>query len=533
MRGTSYRQMAGDLIRQEKGSVPLKKSASVRMALVYPNTYAVGMANMGFQTVYRLFNLHPDVRCERAFLMEAPYDRDMRTLESGERLNRFDVIGFSLSFELDFPNMLRCLLQSGISVPRGERKEKDPLIVLGGAVAGLNPSPLLPFMDGLLVGEGEGILYQIADIVSDSRKKRLCREETLGLLSELDGFFVPGMTKSVVRHIQRPLDVYPTYTPIVTPYSHFENMFVVEVSRGCPQGCFFCAACKIYHPYRFRSLDSVMNTVKMENPGAQRVGLEGAGLSDYPELEKLFESVIKTGHSLSISSIRPNRIQPDLVRLMERGGVRTVTMAPEAGSEDLRRCIGKKIKDEQLLTSIRLLAETSIKMIKLYFIIGLPGETEDDIDAVIQLVKDSAFIFCGKRKRGRMRISLNAFIPKPFTEFQWSPMFTEKELSRKRTRIRQGLRDVKGVDITTKSTRQEILQGVLSLGDESVGQAMLDAVQNNVSWKQAFKRRDLDVSSILHAERHIDTPLPWDFIESEVPRKTSWTCYQEYRKECA
>ena len=501
------------------------------MALVYPNAYAVGMASMGFQTVYRLFNRHPELRCERAFMMEAPYDREIRTVESGERLNHFDVIGFSLSFELDFPNIIRCLLQSGISVPRGERKEKDPLIILGGAVAGLNPSPLLPFMDGLLVGEGEGILYRIADIITDSKKKRNNREETLGLLSEIDGFFVPGINKSVVRHIQRSLDAYPTYTPVVTPFSHFENMFVVEVSRGCPQGCFFCAARKIYHPYRFHSVDSVLETVKTENPGAQRVGLEGAGLSDYPELEHLCESVIKTGHSLSVSSIRPDRIRPDLLKLMEVGGVRTVTMAPEAGSEGLRRSIGKGIEDERFLTSIRQLAETSIEMIKLYFMIGLPGETDEDIDAIVRIVKDSASVFCKQKKKRRIRISLNAFIPKPFTEFQWSPMSTEKELSRKRKVIKQGLREAKGVHIVTKSTRQEILQGVLALGDESVGFAILDAVQDNISWKQALKNRNLDVPSIIHTGRRIDTLLPWDFIESELPRKKSWACYQEYMKE--
>jgi len=524
----SFREYAKELLRHERGYISLKKEAPVRIALVYPNTYEVGMANLGFQSVYRLLNEHPEVRCERAFVEDPEFKLEVRTLESQERLGHFTLIGFSLSFELDLVHIIKCLIRSGIPTLTGDRKEKDPLVILGGAVAGLNPSPLLPFMDGLLVGEGEGIFCKIGDILFVEGEKRSSREKKLQALGEIEGFFIPGLHSSVKRRTVRSLKKYPIYTPIITSKSHFSNMFVVEVSRGCPQKCYFCGAKKIYHPYRSHPVESILDIVKCKNPGANRIGLEGAGLSDYPDLVKLCASLVETGKKLSLSSIRPDRVQPDLLDLMAKGDVRTFTVAPETGSETLREQIGKGMSNSTLRNVVGLLARSKIYMLKLYFLIGLPGETKEDMLAIIHLVSELHAHFINKNRKKRIRISVNAFIPKPFTEFQWAAMATEKELLEKRKIIKRGLKGKKGLDILTKSTRQEILQGVLSLGDESVGLSVLDGVKKGIPWKSALKENGIDVASLIHQERSVDTYFPWDFIEPSFTKNKMWKDYQQY-----
>ena len=528
-RGRTFQEYVQELLNRGSGSVQLKKGAPVRIALVYPNRYDVGMASLGFQTVYRLFNQHPEVVCERAFFYEAPFDREIRTLESGRRLNTFDIVGFSLSFELDLLNVIRLLIQSRIPLFAKDRGEKDPLIIVGGVVASLNPSPLLPFVDGLLAGEGEGLFREIADIFFRLKQSKKHREQILKALSEMDGFFVPALNSVVKRRFLPSLEAYPSYTPIITPLSHFENMFVVEVGRGCTRGCFFCAVQKVYHPYRFRSVASIIETVARWNPGAHRVGLEGAGLSDYPGLEELCGTLVNMGYEVSFSSIRADRVTPELVRTLKEGGVRSFTIAPEAGSERLRQRIGKGIKDSILWDVVALLKDSSVGVLKLYFLIGLPGEEDEDVEAIVELVRELANIFTMREKGKRIRLSVNAFVPKPFTEFQWAPMATERELSRKRRMIRQGLKGKRGIAIVPKSSRNEVLQGVLSQGDSRVGYAMADVVEKGMAWKRALKERGIDIVKLLHQEKHFESELPWDFIVSEISKEQLWG---RYRKVC-
>ncbi len=522
----SFKNSAEKFLRYEKGTLPLKKSASVRIALVYPNSYGVGMANLGFQTVYRLFNEHPEVRCERAF-DQCSSNSGIRTLESKERLDRFDVVAFSLSFEIDILNLICCLKKSNITLLAEDRREREPLILVGGAVASINPSPLLSFVDGLLVGEGEDIFQQIADVLFSSLRNKICREEKLLALGKISGVFIPRFHTRVKRHIIPSLEAYPIYTPIVTPLSHFANMFVVEVGRGCTRGCFFCAAQKVYYPLRFHSAKSILETIEEKNPGATRIGLEGAGLSDYPELEGLCEALVSKGHEVSFSSIRADRVTPGLIKILNRGNVRSFAMAPEAGSELLRNRIGKGISDEVLERVTYLLRDSSIETLKLYFLIGLPGETIEDVEAIVKLVKKLSSIFVKKGKRKRIRLSVNAFIPKPFTEFQWAPMASLKELSAKRKYLRQGLSGQKEIFILPKSSREEILQGLLSLGDINIGLVMMDAVENQVPWKSALKNRGIDIETILHHERVFGDTLPWDFIDYKVPKEKLWKRYKK------
>jgi radical SAM superfamily enzyme YgiQ (UPF0313 family) len=509
---STFREYADRLLQMEKGFVPLKRGASVRMVLVYPNRYSVGMSSLGFQTVYHSFNQLPEIRCERAFLYENPFDANPRTLESGEQLNQFEFIGFSLSYELDQLNLLKILIKSRIPVLARDRKERDPILFLGGTVAGLNPSPLLPFVDGLLVGEGEGLFHLIGDTLYNCRIKRIGRADRLSALGEIDGVFIPGIHSRVKRAVVPDLGRFQTYTPIVTPKSHFGNMFIVEVARGCPRSCFFCAGQKVSHPYRFRSAESIKRTVVEHNPGSHRIGLEGAGLSDYPQLDDLCQYLIEQDYEIAFSSIRPDRVKSDLMRFLEGGNVRSFTMAPEAGSQSLRKDIGKSIKDSELREAVHYLSHSSVKILKLYYIIGLPGETEHDIYQIVESARELTEIFRSYNRTKQVRLSVNAFIPKPFTEFQREAMNTPAQLSLKRKIIKSGLKGEKGITINPRSVREEILQGVLSLGDEQVGLAMLDVVEKGIPWKKAMIDHGLDIDTMIHQERALDASLPWDFI---------------------
>ncbi|MFH1942004.1 MAG: radical SAM protein [bacterium] len=527
-RGGTFQEYAKETLSLERGSVSLKQGASVRVALVYPNAYEVGMASVGFQTVYRLFNEHPDVRCERAFVRDRRFGREVRTLESCERLDRFDLVGFSLSFELDLLNVLDSLMRTGIPVLRCDRSERDPLIFIGGAVAGLNPSPLLPFIDGLQVGEGEEIIFEMAEALSRSKRQGYDREDRLRILSEIESVFIPHLNSDVKRHVVQSIDDHPAYTPVVTPRSHFEDMFIVEVGRGCMRGCLFCAAQKMHHPCRFRSTESILETVTQWNPGSRKVGLEGEGLSDFASLVDLSETLLDMEYGVSFSSIRGDRITPGLISVLDRGNVKSFTIAPEAGSEHLRNRVGKGISDSVLKDAVRLLGESSVELLKLYFLIGLPGETDADVEAIVELVRDMTSLFIVRGRKKRIRLSVNGFVPKPFTEFQWAAMENEKELMRKRKRMRQSFRGLRGVAIAPKSTKEEILQGVLSLGDERVGMAMMDRLKKNIPWKQAVEERGIRVRELLHEERPFEKKLPWDFIRSEISKNRLWERYRNY-----
>lgn len=511
-RRRTFREFAAEVRSQERGAVPLKKGAAVRLALVYPNLYGVGMASLGYQTAYRLFNGHPDVRCERVFWTDPLPGGGARSLESGEPLNGFDVVGFSVSYELDLIRVVRMLAASGIPALRTRRIGEDPLVIAGGLVASLNPSPLLPFVDGLLVGEGEDLFFLLADGLSRYRGGEWSKADVLHAWAGLPGMFVPGLSNQVVPQRLSNLDAVPGYTPIVTPLSSFGDMFVVEVGRGCPRGCQFCAARKAYAPLRIRSSETLLRTVEDHNPGSRRIGLEGTGLSDHPELETLCRSLLDRGMEVAFSSAHPERITPGWIEIIDRSKVQSFSMAPETGSETLRSRIGKKISDESLRRTVTLLSESRITTLKLYFLIGLPSETDEDIEQIKERVREWAAILSRSRQRKKIRLSINSFVPKSHTDFERAPMNRPAELSAKRAKIREGLKKENNLIWVQKSVRDEIQQAVLSLGDARTGLALLDMAETNCSWSQALQSQGVDVEVTIHQERKMDTPVPWDFI---------------------
>ncbi len=502
------------ILARERNLVAIQPEALLSIALVFPNSYAVGMANLGFQSIYRLFNQMPGVRCERAFYY-AQFPGVAQTLESRGHLRDFDIVAFSISYELDLPNVVQILLDAGISPLAANRDPREPLIMAGGAIAFMNPTPIEPFLDFIYLGEIEPQTQPLLSQLLECQKQRCSRQETLELLSQLPGIYLPEQKggDGIARVYAVNDHLFPQYSPVISPDSHFKNMFLVEVGRGCGRYCRFCAASHIYHPFRIFSQEKILSTIADYHQNTQRVGLIGAALSDFPQLHSLCRTLADQGYELGLSSFRLDMIDPEFLSILERSQVRSLTFAPEAGSERLRRLIHKNLSDQQILAAAEAIADSRIRQLKLYFMIGLPGETDDDLYGIIELVNAIQTIMVKKKKMISLSVSINTFIPKPFTPFQWSPMISESEIRRRRKLLERGLTKIAGVQLSRKNVRDEILQGIFSLGDQRVGRAIYYKLTSKCDWPTAWRQAAID-PNFIHEPRPIDIALPWDFIQS-------------------
>lgn len=515
-----FRAFRQRCLMREHSSITVAREGLLSIALVFPNSYAVGMANLGFQTIYRLFNEQPGVRCERAFWYDE-FPGVTRTLESAAELREFDIIAFSIAYELDYPNLVRILMAAGINPFSATRREQEPLILAGGAMAFMNPTPIAPFIDFFYLGEVEPQLCELVQLLLRARSERYSRENLLAELAQKKGVYVPQQSagrKVAVVH-RSASDNQPQYSPIISPDSHFKNMFLVEAGRGCARHCHFCAASHIYHPLRIYPPAQVLDTIQRFCQATRRIGLIGAALSDYPRLRDLCESLIRQKYELGLSSFRLDMITPEFLQILEQGNVKSLTFAPEAGSEKLRQRINKNLSDAAIIQAAEAIAESSIQQIKLYFMIGLPDETDDDIQGLVQMVRELARIILPKGKNQRLTISVNTFIPKPFTPFQWQPMAREEEIRRIRKHLEQAFKKIPGVVFNKKSVKEEILQGIFSLGDETIARAIYIKLSQQTSWDEAWRMANINVDQLLYESRRPEEELPWDFIEYRIPRQ--------------
>jgi radical SAM superfamily enzyme YgiQ (UPF0313 family) len=530
---TGFRQYAARLLRAEQSSVRLRPEAAVQVALVYPNSYQVGMANLGFQSLYRLLNGCGETRCERAFLGEGPLAREVRTLESGRPLRDFDIVAFSISFELDYPHVVEMLQWAGIPLLWEQRREQDPLVLCGGPAVTLNPAPMMPIMDAIFIGEAE---EAVENIIEAFRKGRDAGRGRAGMVEEVGG--VPGILAPalagtqatpplVARQYVAELRAHPTFSAIVTPASHYRNMFLVEVGRGCARGCSFCAAGHIYRPRRVLTAAEVEEIVERRASGTRRVGLVGAALSDFAELESLCEHLSERGYELGLSSFRLDAISTRLLQALAKANVRSITLAPETGSEALRFRINKRISDAQIERALALISQAPMQTLRLYFLIGLPTETENDLHAIVRMVREAAAIFIRKGSRRRIVVSINAVIPKAWTVFQWAAMPERADLVQRRKRLETQLRSLPGVTIRPKSVREELLQAIFSLGGKEVGLALVRKVAENLSWPQAWSAIGIDWRGLVHRTRPFSTPFPWDIVDAGLSRQHLW---RQWRK---
>ncbi|MBE0575331.1 MAG: radical SAM protein [Desulfuromonadales bacterium] len=516
------------------------------VALVYPNTYHQGMSNLGLQTVYQMLNTRDETLCERFFLPD-PEDLDehrrtgfpLVSVESQRPLGDFDLIAFSISFENDYLNLPILFELGRLPLWRVERGEHQPLVLCGGVCAFLNPEPLADIMDLFAVGEAEVILPPLLEslLARDAGD----RKQLLSHLSQLPGVYQPGgytisygetgelqammpaenLPEHVKRQWQSHLDDSQSRTCVATPDTEFGSMHLVEVSRGCPRACRFCAAGFIYRPFREHSLGHLRHEILEEQHEVGRVGLVAAAVSDYSELAEIGRAILDHGGEVSVSSVRIDAITIDQVRVLADAGHKTLALAPEAGSQKMRDVINKGIDETQILAAVKLLAEGGIPNLKLYFMIGLPTESEADIIAIADLTVKIRQIWeaIGKQRGrlGRLHLSVNPFVPKPWTPLQWAPMEQRGQLEKKYRLLQKRLRPLPNVDLNFESLRQAEIQGLLARGDRRVGR-LLPLLAGGSSLKAACRQVGLDPAFYLHRERGMDELFPWDIIEQGVQR---------------
>lgn len=523
-RYADFRSFREKMLSRETNQVEVRSEALLSIALVFPNSYAVGMANLGFQTIYRLFNEFPGVRCERAFLYEQ-FPGVARTLESGDHIRYFDIIALSISYELDFPNLVQILINAGVTPFSKDRHPREPLIMAGGAIAFMNPVPIARFIDFFYLGEIEPQLQSLLPLLIHSKEEQWGKSELLEKLNEADEIYVPKIhdqNRKRKKVYQSLREGSPQYSPVISPDSHFKNMFLIEVGRGCGRHCQFCAASHIYHPFRIFSEQKIMSVIQTFCNDTKRVGLIGAALSDYPRLNNLCSELVNQGYELGLSSFRLDVINPEFLRILERGKIKTLTFAPEAGTERLRNVIHKNLSDEQIFDAAQAIADSQINQVKLYFIIGLPGETDDDITGIVDMVEKIQNILRKNKGLNAITISINAFIPKPFTPFQWLPMAHESEIRRKRKYLEKEFKKLSGVKFNRKSVKEEVLQGIFSIGDQKIAEAIYQKIKNNLDWSAAWQQTEIDAEAILYHQRKYEDPLPWDFIGYGISKERLW-----------
>jgi radical SAM superfamily enzyme YgiQ (UPF0313 family) len=537
------REEARDLMSREIGVVRKPHADRLRIALLFPNTYFVGMSNLGLQSVYRLFNDHADVVCERAFLPpreEVKADQwppgSLITIESQTPVGEFDVIAFSVSFEWDYTNVLTMLRLAGLPLYASERQAGHPLVVAGGAATSVNPEPIAPFVDVVAIGDGEVLVPELVRHLTAASG----RGDLLRSLSGERGFYVPsfyevryrtdgtieayvpvggGNAAVPVRKatLRATRGVDPPSTCVFTPETEFGSRLLVEIVRGCANLCRFCWAGYNYLPVRPFPAERILALAEAARPHADRIGLVSIAVCDHPEIDRLLARFHEMRYRISPASLRLDDLTDSVVRTLRASGERSITIAPETGSDHLRRVINKSITNEEILGKVDLIAAAGIENVKLYFMIGLPLEEDEDLVAIRDLtvaIRDRMLIQ-GKRRKamGRITASVNPLVPKPGTPYQWIPMEAPRVLEEKTRRLRSLTARIPNVIFSIKPERHAFYQALLSRGDRRMAPALVEAERNGGHWRQAVDEIGIDPDFYVLRERRVDEVLPWDIVD--------------------
>jgi radical SAM superfamily enzyme YgiQ (UPF0313 family) len=549
-----------DLLAREDGCVRKIWGEAATICLAYPNAYRTGMSNLGFQAVYALINRHPGSLCERVFLPDSSDEAAhvasparLFSLESQRPLADFDMVAFSLSFENDYPNVLKILDMAGIPLSAAERAERDPLVIGGGIAVTLNPEPLADFFDLFLIGEGEALLPDFLDAAAVALRCKLKRKDFLDRIQQsIHGAYVPCLyrvttepegriaarepldsayPRRIIRRTAPDINAFPTEQEITTEGSEFGGMFLTEVSRGCRRGCRFCAAGFVCRPARFRSAATLEASFRRGLEKRKTIGLLGTAVSDHPELIPLCRSILKRGGAVAVGSFRLDRLNGPMAALLKDTGIETLSLAPEAGSQRLRNVIRKGITEAEIFSAVDNLLEYDIVRLRLYFMVGLPTETDEDVDAIVRLVKAmehrARHSSAGKKGFRSLTLSINQFIPKPATPFQWCPLEDTAVVKRRIRRIKDGLRGEKAVSVTHDLPKWNYIQALLTLGDRRVGKLLLAVHRFEGNWAQAFREVNVNPDFYVYRRKETDEILPWDFIDHGVEKTL---LVSEYRK---
>jgi radical SAM family uncharacterized protein len=541
--------------------------ADVRMVLAYPDVYEVGMSNIGLQILYDVVNSTPNALCERVFAPWPDMEAQMRehgiplyALESRRALSEFDVIGFSLPYELNLTNVLNMLDLAGLPVRAKDRAPDAPVVIAGGTGA-FHPEPMARFIDAFVVGDGEEVLLEVLMAVGDARGEDgdapARREALLRSLARVPGVYVPRFYESaygkggefgglrptvaearlpVVKRIVDPLPPPPTH-PIVPYVQPVHDRATIEIMRGCTQGCRFCQAGMIYRPLRERGKDEVVRAVDeiARNTGDPEIGLVSLSSADHSGIREMIQEILDAHRqpplSLTLPSLRTDAFSVDLAQLFH--GVRRsgLTFAPEAGSQRLRDAINKKVSDQDLLAACEAAYANGWQRVKLYFMVGLPTETDEDVQAIVDLVR--RVLEVGLRHHGRkanVSVTVSTLVPKPHTPFQWHPLIDAETLARRQQILKRGLRG-RNIRFSYHDPRGTLLESVIARGDRRLGAvierawrsgARFDAWDEQLQWEAwlgAFAAEGIDPEHEARRERSLDEVLPWDHVSAGVSRE--------------
>ncbi len=555
------------MLAQERGTYLKKWTGRLPVALLYPNRYEVGVSSLGFQLVYSLLNDHEQLVCERFFL---PPDSNtpFRSFESGRPLTDFPVLFYSISFEHDYVNLARLILAGGLPLFAKDREDAplgkgDPLIIGGGVATFMNPEPLAPFTDLFLLGEAEPILPQLIPFLLEHLDKTV-KSDLLHLLShKIEGAYVPSLHTPVCDEHGRQTGSIPaagllaripkatllsvtkaTHSQLLSPAAEFSNLYLTELGRGCSRGCRFCAAGFIYRPPRLWDADAVIKGLEERAPAVTRVGLLGMEMAKKEELESLSSYLLDSGCALSFSSLRADRISGPLLQLLGDSGLKSVAIAPDGASERLRRVINKNLTEDDLLLAAERLVGAGLYKLKLYFMICLHTETNDDLKEMLELIKKIKMVMLpyGK-KRGRLceiTLSVNCFAPKPWTPFQFHPFGgleasseelsaadVVKSLKAKISFLKKSLRHEANVKMNHDKPESVLFQAVLARGDRRLASVLATMAGRGLPWKQAMRKNNLQAEWFALHPYKKDDYLPWNIVDHSIKQDYLW---QEYEK---
>lgn len=519
----------------------------IHVALGYPNTYRVGMSHLGIQLIYGFLNQIPGVVCERFFL---PDEDEMEwykssgtpllTLESQRPVGDHDLVAFTCAYEPDYVNILRMLELAGIPLWQSERSDNQPLVLLGGAVTLLNPEPVADFFDYICVGEGEQMMGPMIESLRSSLGQP--RQARLRALSLEAGFYVPslynpsyenGLLKELApqaglpptvskNYIDRDLFAsQDTHSVVLTDETEFGKSFLIEVSRGCPYICRFCTVGFSYPKVRWRSVEQLWRSIEKVRPHHPKVGLISATVGNHPEIKELCRKLMQADLAVGFSSLRSDQLPDEMIEAMVKSGARSMTLAPETGSEALRRSINKRFSDESYFDAAERAFRGGITNLKMYSMVGLPNETEDDIEALVTLVKKTRAV---QRRSGmaagRITLGMGLFVPKPLTPYQWAPQLGIKEAKRRMQVVKKALGGEGGVRVTSESPRIATLEGLLARADRRMGKVLEDVRWDPSfgAFKKSLARHGLSFEQENYRTRSSDETLPWGHIQASWPK---------------
>lgn len=528
------------LYKDEDSRVTVNPHAGQKVAIVYPNTYFVGMSNLGLHIIYEEINLRQDSVCERIFLPEKKeleaYDKTktpLMSIETQRPMHQFDVVAFDVTFEMDYFHIPLMLRHGRVPIMGKDRTEFDPIVIAGGPCATFNPEPFADFIDAFIIGEGEGIVSRVLDIIRNGKMEGLDRHAILRQLANESGVYVPSLyvpiyseegefkgyhiAEGVPKMIKRHFEMLTSggETVVATNYTEFGAMYIIEVARGCGRHCRFCMAGYCFRVPRVRPLEILKEGVDRAEKLGKKVGLMGAAISDYPEVDELVNYIRSKDMRYSCASLRADSLTQAVVDGLADSGQKTITIAPETGSERLRRVINKGISEEHLQNAATLSAKSGIQHMRLYIMIGLPTETDEDIEAIVGLAERTQAHMAEVGCKGRLTLSINPFIPKPFTPFQWMAMDNQKTVEKKLQYIKKALQKNRRIEVLVESPKEAYIQGVLARGDRRLGAviAACAADRGSKSFKAELKAAGLDMDEMNYRERSFDEFLPWSHLD--------------------